>query len=128
MEQFHQSIAAIFNDAETTLNRIVIIELTDDSRLSAIQSTLAKQFQISIKNIISGTDPVSAVSELRAVAMDVLEQRCGMQSNWQFIRRRLLALFGDRGLSKQISELIACQCREDVETPSTVDLVHVISP
>jgi hypothetical protein len=49
---------------------------------------------------------LDAVGFYRGLNLDLAEQELGTSDNWSFVRGRLLKLWGDRGLSGRITEII----------------------
>lgn len=46
------------------------------------------------------------ISFYRAIILDLVEQECGEQKNWKFIRGRLLKALGESGLEGRLISII----------------------
>jgi hypothetical protein len=49
---------------------------------------------------------LEVVSFYKGIVLDSVEQACGEDTNWTYIRSRLLKAFGDRGMEGRIREII----------------------
>lgn len=50
---------------------------------------------------------LDVVDFYRGIILDTVEQELSSNSNWQFVRSRILKALGDRGLAGRISEILA---------------------
>lgn len=49
---------------------------------------------------------LDAVDQYRSMVLDPVEQELGHTACWPHLRRRLLKVFGDRGLSSRVQEIL----------------------
>ena len=49
---------------------------------------------------------LEVVDFYRGIILDAVEQEAGGLPNWKYLRSRILKALGDRGLAKQIAEIL----------------------
>ena len=95
LEQHHASLIAL-----------VMVEDVAPEKKAALLAAIDPYFKRLKRSGCQSEDFIDVVGDARRTTLDFCEQLLGNKPSWPLIRRRLLFIFGDRGLGGLPRELI----------------------